>query len=178
MKMPRIALQLGAIALVLSLLPAAHAGKAHQHGVAKLDVAIEGNKFQRAPAGVPRGRASSDDVCGASRKAASHRNTVRRDTPSPADTRVTLLERSLVSTSAAMAASRRLASSHWASVACTSDATDVTVGSDDVGARSSEAEIVHSPPLARSRTTTPPSLPTRTTATNRSAATATASGSA
>jgi len=49
MKMPRIALQLGAIALVLSLLPVAHAGKAHQHGVAKLDVAIEGNKFHYCP---------------------------------------------------------------------------------------------------------------------------------
>lgn len=45
MKMPRIALQLGAIALVLSLLQPAHAGKAHEHGVAKFDVAIEGNKF-------------------------------------------------------------------------------------------------------------------------------------
>ena len=48
-----------------------------------------------------------------------------------------------------MTALRRLASSHWASVACTRDATDVTIGSDDVGGtRSSEAEIVDSPPLA------------------------------
>lgn len=45
MKMPQSALQLGAIALVLALPPAAHAGKAHEHGVAKLDVAIEGNKL-------------------------------------------------------------------------------------------------------------------------------------
>ena len=135
--------------------------------------------MRRAPAGVPRGRASSDDDCGASWLAASYRNTVRRDTPSPAGARVTLSARSLVSTSAAMTASRRLASSHWASVACTRDASDVTVRSDDVGGTgSSEAEIVDSPPLARSRTTTPPSLPTRTTATNRSAATATAPGSA
>ena len=37
-----IALAIGALALVATL-PAAHAGKAHEHGVAKLDVAIEGN---------------------------------------------------------------------------------------------------------------------------------------
>jgi len=45
MKTPRIAMQLGAIALVFTTLPAAHAGKAHEHGVAKVDVAIEGNKL-------------------------------------------------------------------------------------------------------------------------------------
>jgi len=43
--MPRIAIQLGAIALVLALPLAAHAGKAHEHGVVKLDVAMEGNKL-------------------------------------------------------------------------------------------------------------------------------------
>jgi len=35
----------GAIALVMATLPAAHAGKAHEHGVAKVDVAVEGNKL-------------------------------------------------------------------------------------------------------------------------------------
>ncbi len=39
------ALAMGAMALVIATLPAAHAGKAHQHGVAKLDVVIEGNKL-------------------------------------------------------------------------------------------------------------------------------------
>ena len=49
MKMHRITrpniLAAGAIALVMATLPAAHAGKAHEHGVAKVDVAVEGNKL-------------------------------------------------------------------------------------------------------------------------------------
>jgi len=45
MKMHLIALPRVAIVLVLATLPAAQAGKAHEHGVAKLDVAIEGNKL-------------------------------------------------------------------------------------------------------------------------------------
>ena len=47
--MPQIARQLGSIALVLSLLQPAHANKAHERGVAKLDVAIKGNKFHYCP---------------------------------------------------------------------------------------------------------------------------------
>jgi len=39
------ALATSAMALVIAALPSAHAGKAHEHGVAKLDVAIEGNKL-------------------------------------------------------------------------------------------------------------------------------------
>lgn len=45
MKLPQIALQLGVIALVSATLPSAQAGKAHEHGVAKVDVAIEGSKL-------------------------------------------------------------------------------------------------------------------------------------
>ena len=45
MKTSRIGLQLGALALALATLNTAQAGKAHVHGVAKLDVAIEGNKL-------------------------------------------------------------------------------------------------------------------------------------
>jgi len=40
-----IVLATGAMALLMATLPAAHAGKAHEHGVAKVDVAIEGNKL-------------------------------------------------------------------------------------------------------------------------------------
>ena len=40
-----ILLATATLALVMATLPVAHAGKAHEHGVAKLDVAIEGNKL-------------------------------------------------------------------------------------------------------------------------------------
>ncbi len=68
-----IALAIGTFAMVTTL-PAAHAGKAHEHGVAKLDVAIEGNKltvalespldsllgFERAPGTDAERKAAAD----------------------------------------------------------------------------------------------------------------------
>ena len=73
----------------------------------------------------------------------------------------------------------RTTRSHWLSIVCTMDSTGATVGFHSAGgALSSEAEMVDSPPLARSRTTTLPSSSTRTLDTNLSAATATTSGTA
>jgi len=40
-----IVMAVRAMALLMAMWPAAHAGKAHEHGVAKVDVAIEGNKL-------------------------------------------------------------------------------------------------------------------------------------
>ena len=42
---PPIAMAVRAMALLMAMWPAAHAGKAHEHGVAKVDVAIEGGKL-------------------------------------------------------------------------------------------------------------------------------------
>ena len=42
---PPIAMAVRAMALLMAMWPAAHAGKAHEHGVAKVDVAIEGSKL-------------------------------------------------------------------------------------------------------------------------------------
>ena len=42
---PPIVMAVRAMALLMAMWPAAHAGKAHEHGVAKVDVAIEGNKL-------------------------------------------------------------------------------------------------------------------------------------
>ena len=110
--------------------------------------------MRRAPVGVPPGRASSVDVCGVSRYTARHRNTVRRETPSRVEARVTWSESSSPFSRSAMTASLRRARSHWASVACTTDCTGATVASKSAGgARSFEAEVVDNPPLARSRTT-------------------------
>jgi len=42
---PPIVMAVRAMALLMVMWPAAHAGKAHEHGVAKVDVAIEGGKL-------------------------------------------------------------------------------------------------------------------------------------